>query len=306
MSNSKSTTYALGDIIRDLPNKDYHSHSAISKSKLDVFRSRPLKYYLQYVSKKMERKPPTDAMIFGSYSHSVVLESPEETQKQYAFPAEKMRRGNKKWSAFCDMQEFESKNIICLPNPAWIETAHRIKLSIIAHPIASSLCGFSPFLEAIKLPEKEISFRTDNLPRFGNLRLQCKADILNFDKCKVCNEPYFVDLKSIDSLDKFSFQDFEKSFNNFGYHRQAAFYSAVVNTILGDGTINRFFFVVYETQEPFEVMVCEPSPKAFDAGYDEVASLLGQLADAFKEDDWFNNYGEIRQIDLPYSAYNKT
>ena len=283
-------------------NADYHANPAVSKSNLDLYRTRPLKYKLTHIDKTLHRKPPSDAMLFGQYSHSVILDDPAEAAKLWAFPAEKMRRG-KSWNAFCDMQQDINEGVTCLPDPAWMLRANKCMNSIMRHPVAASLCGFDHYSKA-KPPAKETTFRTDIIPKYG-FPIQARADIINLEKCAVCDEPYFVDLKSISSLDKFAWQDFEHSFQQFGYHRQAAFYSAVVNTILGEGTIKRFFFVVYETEEPFGVMVCEPCGNAFDLGYMEVLESLHKLSGSIKNNDWEDEFAAIRTADLPKWYYNK-
>ena len=57
-----------------MENADYHRHSAISKSGLDVVAKSPLHYWARYLDPKREVPEPTAAMRIGTALHTLVLE----------------------------------------------------------------------------------------------------------------------------------------------------------------------------------------------------------------------------------------
>ena len=71
------------------PNEVYHANSAISHSKLELFRRRPISYYRRFISKTVERPEATEAFRIG-------IEGKTKTGAPQYFPvtlAERSRRG---------------------------------------------------------------------------------------------------------------------------------------------------------------------------------------------------------------------
>ena len=55
-------------------NQQYHANSAVSHSKLEVFRRRPQLYYRRYIAKTITPEPASVALRVGSALHCSVLE----------------------------------------------------------------------------------------------------------------------------------------------------------------------------------------------------------------------------------------
>ena len=64
-------------------NEQYHANDAISHSKLELFRRRPISYYRRFIAKTVARPEPTEAFRLGSAAHCAVLE-PDTFWARYA------------------------------------------------------------------------------------------------------------------------------------------------------------------------------------------------------------------------------
>lgn len=54
---------------------DYHNdYAAVSKTALNVFYDSPQEYFLKFVTRSMEHKPPSKFMLEGTVAHAVLLE----------------------------------------------------------------------------------------------------------------------------------------------------------------------------------------------------------------------------------------
>ena len=64
------------EVIKDLPNEEYHKRKEVGKSDLDRINKSMDHYFAP-------RKDPTEKMEFGSAFHSMILE-PKKFEKLYA------------------------------------------------------------------------------------------------------------------------------------------------------------------------------------------------------------------------------
>jgi exodeoxyribonuclease VIII len=267
------------------PNEVYHAHSAISHSKLELFRRRPISYYRRFIAKTVARPEPTEAFRLGSAAHCAVLE-PATFWDRYALRPEGIDRRTKDGKiAFA---EFEAANagktiITQEENNAVCEMVVAARL----HPLASELL-------AAGLPE--LSWRVQ--PDKG-MDLQCRTDWFNPAGCELSGgRPYVADLKTVESLDSDAFRNFERACFNFGYHRQAGFYLPLITEILGSPVFD-FYFVAVEKCEPYGVAVYRLSDAATARGHDETITDLIRLQACVKSEQWPNLPNDLREIGLP-------
>ena len=266
-------------------NEVYHANEAISHSKLELFRRRPISYYRRFVAKTVARPEPTEAFRLGSAAHCAVLE-PATFWDRYALRPESIDRRTKDGKiAFA---EFESANagktiITQEENNAVCEMVVAARL----HPLASELLAAG---------SPELSWRVEPT---GGMALQCRTDWFNPAGCELSSgRPYVADLKTVESLDADAFRNFERACFNFGYHRQAGFYLPLITEILGSPVFD-FFFVAVEKCEPYGVAVYRLSDAATARGHDETIGDLIRLQACIKDQQWPNLPNELREIGLP-------
>ena len=267
------------------PNEVYHANDAISHSKLELFRRRPISYYRRFIAKTVARPEPTEAFRLGSAAHCAVLE-PATFWDRYALRPEGIDRRTKDGKiAFA---EFEAANVgktVITQDEAG--SVQEMTAAVQHHPLASQLL-------AAGLPE--LSWRVQ--PDKG-MDLQCRTDWFNPAGCDLSGgRPYIADLKTVESLDSDSFRNFERACFNFGYHRQAGFYLPLITEILG-GPVFDFFFIVVEKAEPYGVAVYRLSDAATARGHDEPITDLLRLQSCIKDQQWPNLPNDLREIGLP-------
>lgn len=260
----------------------YHANPAISHSKLELFRRRPIMYYKRHVEKTLKRDEPSAAFRVGSAVHAAQLE-PETFWQRYALKPSgidrRTKEGKERFAAF----EAEHAGKIVLDDNEH-EVIKRIAQEIAAHPEASRLLNGG---------HAEKSWRRD-----GKLPLQCRTDYFHGDSSPLGDGPAVVDLKTVESLDDDAFRKFETSAFKFGYHRQAGFYCSLISGIIGKPVTN-FAFVVVEKQEPFGISVFRLAPEAIELGLEETKADLARLRESLALGYWENMPTEIRTLEVP-------
>jgi hypothetical protein len=286
--------------IVDLPNEEYHAAPAISHSKLEDFRSRASYYHAKYIDKRVA-KEDTEDLLVGHSAHTLVLEGACAYEDRYAVePADAPRRPTKaqvnakkpseetlKTIEFWKAWDEENKGACVLTSG--IERLNRsIAGSVRKNAVAAALLtdpGFVP----------EITWR---LRLRNGLYLQCRTDgwiesvaKATSDALKAANlnvepgESLALDFKTCESLTKGEFGAFDKAIVNYGYHRQQAFYTPIVQAVRGK-VVDHFIFIAAEKQEPFETGVYRLDGDALKVGADENAENLQALIQCYKSDDW--------------------
>ena len=266
-------------------NEVYHANSAISHSKLELFRRRPISYYSRFIAKTVTRPEATEAFKIGSAAHCVVLE-PATFWQRYALRPDGIDRRTKDGKAA--FAEFEAANVgKTVITEDENDELFEIALGVQLHPLASQLLAAG---------KPELTWRVE--PK-DSLALQCRTDWFNPDGCELSGgRPYVADLKTVESLDSDAFRNFERACFSFGYHRQAGFYLPLITEITGSPVFD-FFFIAVEKVEPYGVAVYRLSDAAIARGQDETITDLVRLQSCIASNTWPNLDPALREIGLP-------
>lgn len=264
----------------------YHANPAISHSKLEVFRQRPLMYYKRYITKEIQERERSSSFVIGSALHARVLE-PEMFSRSYVVAPKFDRRTKEGKAASLAFEEkLGDRTALDLDEHTLVETMAN---SVLAHPVAALLLmrGF---------PER--SWR-QVAKHNGQLTLQCRTDWFNPDGCEASgNKPYVVDLKTVDSLDDGSSRAFERSVFSWGYHRQAGFYLPLISELWPE-PVFKMFFIAVEKCEPYGVAIYQLSDDAVACGQDETMADLRRLRRCLDTAMFPNIDPQISEIGLP-------
>ena len=266
-------------------NEVYHANEAISHSKLELFRRRPISYYRRFIAKTVARPETTEAFRIGSAAHCAVLE-PDQFWQRYALRPDGIDRRTKDGKAA--FAEFEAANVgkvvIGKDEDGCVE---EMEAAVRHHPLASQLLAAG---------SPELSWRVEPV---GGMALQCRTDWFNSAGCELSGgRPYVADLKTVESLDSDAFRNFERACFNFGYHRQAGFYLPLITEIIGSPVFD-FLFIVVEKAEPYGCAVYRLSDAATARGHDETITDLLRLQGCIKTQQWPNLPNDLREIGLP-------
>lgn len=253
-----------------ISNEQYHQEDAISKSDLILFNRSPAHY------KAKEYKKPTPAMIFGSATHTAILE-PEIYAKEYAVLPEDHDGRTTKGKAIKAEIEAEKQIPISFVDVGRIG---EMRKSILTHYTASRLIYD-------KGPAEISGFWVDRATG-----LECKS---RPDKI-ISDSQIVVDLKTTEDA---RLEPFMKSLASLKYHWQAAHYLNGVTEITGIPHQD-FVVVAIEKDPPYAVAVYRLDNAAVYLAGEEIKILLNEFQECKKDNNWPAYLpDEIQPISLP-------
>ena len=285
----------MGGPIRGEMIEIYHGTESVSASKLRTFARRPggpQLYYQTYIAKSVERED-TDALVFGSALHCLVLEGREVFAGQFAILPPMDRRtslGKAQFAAF--EAENAGKRIIKADMAVEIE---RMAENVKRHPVAAMLLAKGE-------PELTWRIQAPGLPHCPPM--QCRSDWFCAEGCELSEgRPYLVDVKTCQTLDESEFGNFRRGFETHKYHNQFAFYASLMDLI--GVTLRDVFIIACEKAAPGGVEVFKMSERAMEQGRSEVARLLLNMDHCYAKNIWPNASLELEEIDLSPRYYSQ-
>jgi exodeoxyribonuclease VIII len=284
--------------LHDEPIDVYHATDAVSNSKLNVFRRSPELYRQTFITKEAARPEPTKAIVLGSALHAYLNEGQAAFLRQFVFVAKDAPRRPSITQRNAKKPSPETLAAIAYWDGLEQEAREK-KCQIIS---ADDLALTETLLKAIARNDVAVALLTDPNTRcevtfrkaYKHFAVQCRADAVNHVGNEASNgRPFIVDLKTTPSLHDGDFATFEKSFQNYGYHRQAAFYREVVAETLAlkaDQPRHDFYFLAVEKDAPFEAQVYPVSEQAMQTAhlelYEPPRGLLVRLHECYRTNTW--------------------
>lgn len=262
---------------KDLSNEDYHAiKSYVSRSVLMDFMRSPHYYFWNHEAIDKPKKEETDAMIFGSAFHTIVLE-PLEFWNRYTVEPEKVLLkdvGRTKYEEYkTQCEEIDKSNKIRLPLNTF-QKLNDMNSILHMHPkILELLIG--------GINESSYFWQDENT---GTL-LKCRPDILH--------ENMIIDLKTCADA---SPRGFQSAMVAGGYHIQGAMIRDGVRAITGRDITN-FICIAIEKTYPYTTGIYIVDEFALEVGQEKYKQALVDLKIA-KETNNFPDYG-IQTISLP-------
>lgn len=253
-----------------MTNTEYHSHSAISKSDLDLIARSPA--HFKYTK---EHKPdPTDSMLFGSVVHKLVLE-PETFTAEYAVAPAVDRRtkaGKEAWTEFSD--SINGETVI---SSDIYSKAHLIAESVRNNKLANKLLSGGK--------AEQSYFWTDSQT---GVECKCRPDYLKNN--------IVIDLKTTINA---SPEEFVKSAYNYRYYVQAWWY---LEGLRQNGIdVTDFIFIAVEKEAPYTVCVYCADELMLELGEREARRNLNAYAECLKSGIWYGYEKEVQihSLSLP-------
>lgn len=254
-----------------MTNAEYHAHPAVSKSDLDLINRSPLHYY----NVKQNPKEQTEAMLFGSVVHKLVLE-PEMFAAEYITAPQCDRRtkeGKALWQEFAD----SVKNETVITEELFSEAkaiAEAVKNNLIADKLLKGGKAEQSF------------FWTD---KDTGCECKCRPDYLRADGI-------VIDLKTTENA---SPSKFTKSAFDYRYHVQAWWYMHGLQQCGIDA--QDFIFIAVERKSPYAVCVYAADDLMLQLGECEAVENLRTYAECEKTGIWYGyeKEPEIHSLSLP-------
>lgn len=264
------------EIIRNMPNKEYHATDGLSKSKMDKIAISPA----HYKASLEEPEKQTDALIFGSLFHTIILE-PEKVELEYAIEPIVNKRTND-GKDILNQFYFDNADKTIITQEQ-LDLAIILKDKIMQHPIASKLLKVKG--------EHEVSlFWNDDKT---NVLLKARPD-------KIVDD-IIIDLKTTISANPDVF--FKKAYD-YGYHKQAYHYLQGFEKCYGKKA-SGFVFIAIEKEPPYAVCVYKASDNFIKIGEIEVRRDIEMFAECEKTGIWKGYPEIIHELDVPVWITNK-
>jgi exodeoxyribonuclease VIII len=251
-------------MVIDMPNKDYHKHSSLSKSGIDRMLISPA----HYVAYREQEHKETQAMMIGTALHTAILE-PDIFEKEYICGIGDDKR-LKAWKAFAERHEDK-----ILLKESEFKAIKEITAALRSHLIAKQL---------IKGGVKE----TSHFAELDDVNVKCRPDYL-FPNNGVC-----VDLKSTISAAP---DEFARSCAKYNYHVQHAFYLDVLNAAGIEA--DTFIFIAFEKELPYAVGIYELDQQAIKAGRDTYKFAMSRYRACMRTGHWPAYSDDIVELSLP-------
>ena len=280
-------------------NDAYHADkSRIGKSGLDLIHKSPLHYWAKYLDPNRQWETQSPALLMGSVNHMLLFEpqlfaskyitcDDTEICAQIGGKAPRSTKAYKEWYA-----EFEAinkgKTVI---EKEMLDTALAMRASVYEHPAAHVL------LES-GIAEERLDFLWEGTDDDGNpIQVPCKAK-----PDWRSHNGFIVDLKTTEDA---SPEGFGKSFFNYRYHVQAAFYMDAYTRWSGGEEARGFIFIAVEKKPPFATAVYYTTAEQFQLGREEYEADLRTYHKALTTGKWNGYPTEVMPMQMPAWAFKK-
>lgn len=267
----------------DVSRREYHADRAcLCNSALKDFRASVPLYYGRHVTREIERVEPTAEMNLGTALHVMCLE-PHRFNLDIAVAPPCDRRtkaGREQWEAF--ESAVHDRTIITEEQN---ERCEAMAAAILGHSRARSVLRLPGECErAIRWQDEDTGLWVRNLLDKWIPSVAIVADI------KTAKDPTPA--------------AFAKSVVNFGYHCQAALYSAGAFAVYGVAV--EFVFVVVGSEPPHEVACYQLDADAMQLGHDLNVSAMREIRRRHDADDWRSRHADVvEEISLPRWAFTQ-
>lgn len=252
-------------IFTGIPHQKYLNAAGVSNSSL--LHMQPTPAHFQDYLKRKEDEQPSAALIVGTLIHHAIL-TPDEPAPQIAVKPEDMTFRTKEGKAWKAEQEAAGK--IILGADAWATVERCVKsalnFQLLVDIVKDSLCEVSCWKERLV----SVVVEDDEPPRDIPILCKCRFDILP------ANDQLVLDIKTTEDA---SPEEWERSIEKRGYHRQAAWYLDIL------GEDRAWFFGIIEKPTGF-CRIAQLVPAAIEAGRKENERDLKRLAWCVARNEW--------------------
>lgn len=257
----------------DLSNEEYHARPELSNSGNNIIIDESPAHFQEY-----RKNPPaqTAAMATGTMVHSAILEPDKFLDTHVAMP--ECDRRTKAGKDFAEKFAIENAGKIVMRAEEYHQVFGMIG-SVMAHKSAKAI---------LQKNHNELSFFAE----LDGVKVRCRPDILRDGRL-------LADLKTTDDA---SFRAFQKSFANFNYHRQAAFYCDIVAQITGE-KYDTFTIIAVEKKPPYAVQVFAIDEGSLDKGREEYQRGLAIYRECLLTNKWPAYSDDVMPMNLPSWMY---
>lgn len=247
----------------------YRSHSALNYSSARNLLKSP-KHFQAALNRKFE---PSREMVIGSAVHSIVLEGKQPSYIVRPADLDLRTKEGKAWRdkhAGMEIVTQEDHDIV-------LKAAAAVRDSLDAQYLLK-LC-----------PHREIGI----VQSYESVPLKGRLDAYGHDEA---GKPIVLDLKTTSSADP---EDFGRKVFSLKYAAQCAWYQSLLALELGLEEPPAWFWMVVETQEPFDVVLYQPPEEALEIGRAQMKHCIDTYKTCLATGKWPGYAKGIIQLETP-------
>ena len=282
-------------VVRHEPIEVYHSTPAVSKSKLEYLRPRPVRFYRKFIAEVAAPRFETKEQKIGHSFETFLLEGEKEYSLKYAIEAEEPDFGDCRKT---DTTTSEQAKINKEKKAEWLakdaaRIGDKIVISRADHQLnvkmRDAVRRNTVAMACLKQGEPQVTMRCMVGPLIVQIRpdwfvSEATPEMALFLPGVEVGDAVFIELKTCGTLDPKGFGSFEKVAQEYGYYRQRAFYVEVGTKVLGRKV--HHFFLAVEKGEPFEAEVGLYGDEDCSLGVAEIVEDLKTLIRCATENVW--------------------
>lgn len=273
-------------IEHDLSNNAYHAMPELSSTQIkDVLRT-PAHFYAKHLAVDKKTHQPTQTMLLGTVVHTLVLES-DKFDAEYAI-SEKFDRRTKQGKL--DATAFDEAN----SHKTVIDSELHVQAKLMADNILKH-----PVARLLKLPamiaEASIFYTDTDTDTETELDCRIRPDY-HLPPCEQFPYGLIVDLKTTDNA---SYNAFNRTIVNFGYHISAAMYCDGFMQLYEIEQAPAYIWLVGERDAPYAVIAYSPNFETMQKGDDKKREALQLIADCIAANEWPAYSTDVLDINLP-------
>jgi len=234
----------------------------LSFSALSAFKESPAKF----VEYKMRQKVTTDAMIFGSVTHCLILEPEDFDNRYFTFDdTEKCQAiGGEKPRATKAYKEWKAETIAAAGDRIIVDPQDFLYAKAIADNVKNNRAA-AKILRLCPLHEKPIEWEYKNFKFHGFI--DGDGEEATFD-LKICADA--------------SPRKFQRTIIDMDYHMQGAMYQ------YGNGRVKRHYMIAADKTGGVSVHLLHD--KLIEKGMDEYDRLIGKFNECILSEAWGESY----------------
>lgn len=269
----------MNNIIYDQPAEEYFAADALNKSSVDLLLECPALYKARHDGAE---EPSSKAFILGSLLHCMVLE-PEAVAERYA----RVQNPGTTKAGKEERKTLAEKGITAFSAEDWSQAKSMSDSLLTACPTTAKL---------LALPGKsEVSLYWEETVE--DKPLPCKARV---DRLAQLPDGSWVAIDLKTTADTVKPSELARKAYNFGYHRQAAWYTRGLKAC---GIEAPFIFFFVSKQAPYLVTPLSFTADALALGDDQCMRACRTLIHCREADEWPAYTTGIYEVDLPEWAY---
>lgn len=248
-------------IVKDMPAEHYHADpDSVSNTMLSAMNKSPAHCYWLHLAPGRPEREATDAALAGTLAHTAILE-PAALQARYVVKTGGMRFSTKEGMAWRDAQ---TRQIISRDDmeAAEAQRAAALRVTALRNLLSSGDAESSVFWK-----DAATGLRCRARPDWMHWTGKQRATVL--------------DIKTISDLTETTVQ---RAIAAYGYHRQAAHYTAGLQACGIE--VEEFVFGFVSASYPFLAVAYVLDDETAQQGRDEVAELLDRFANCKRLGEW--------------------